>query len=73
MDVPEAVQVERLMQRDSVSRAQAAASLGAQATRAARLAIADDVIENTGGTGDLEARVAELHRRYLQLATSQPR
>jgi dephospho-CoA kinase len=73
VDVPESVQVERLMQRDSVSRAQAAASLGAQATRAARLAIADDVIENTGGTGDLEARVAELHGRYLALAAGERR
>ena len=73
MDVPEAVQVERLMQRDGVSRAQAAASLGAQATRAARLAMADDVVENTGGAGDLEARVAELHARYLGLAAISPR
>jgi dephospho-CoA kinase len=68
VDVPEAVQVERLMRRDGVSREQAAASLGAQATRAARLGMADDVIENTAQAEDLDARVAELHRRYLQLA-----
>jgi len=68
VDVPEAVQVERLMRRDSVSQEQATASLAAQATRAARLAMADDVIENAGRAEDLEARVAELHGRYLGLA-----
>jgi dephospho-CoA kinase len=64
------VQLERLMQRDGVTREQATASLGAQATRAARLAIADDVIENTGRAEELGVRVAELHGRYLQLAAA---
>jgi len=73
VDVPEAVQVERLMRRDGVSREQATASLGAQATRAARLAIADDVLENTSSAEEPEARMAELHERYLRLAASQPR
>jgi dephospho-CoA kinase len=70
VDVPETVQVERLMRRDGVSREQAAASLGAQATRDARLAIADDVIENAGHAADLAAPVAKLHERYLQLAAA---
>jgi len=53
-----------------VSREQATASLAAQATRAARLAMADDVIENTGRAEDLAARVAELHGRYLEFAAA---
>jgi dephospho-CoA kinase len=73
VDVPETVQVERLMRRDGVSHEQATASLAAQATRAARLAMADDVIENTGRAEDLEARVAELHGQYLQFAADQSR
>ena len=68
VDVPEAVQVERLMRRDGSSREQAQAALAAQASRTARQAIADDVIENTGGVEDLRARVAELHGEYLRLA-----
>jgi dephospho-CoA kinase len=68
VDVPEAVQVERLVHRDGVTRNQATASLAAQATRAARLAMADDVVENTGRAEDLEARVEELHGQYLRLA-----
>ncbi len=68
VDVPEATQVERLMRRDASTREQAEAALRAQATRDARLAFADDVIENTGDLAALEARVAELHRDYLRQA-----
>jgi dephospho-CoA kinase len=71
VDVPEALQVERLMTRDAVSREQAQASLAAQATRAARLALADDVVQNTGRVDDLRGQVAALHEKYLQLAASQ--
>jgi len=68
VDAPESLQVERLMARDSVSRAQAEASLQAQASRDARLAIADDVVLNTGRIDDLRSQVADLHARYLKLA-----
>jgi dephospho-CoA kinase len=72
VDVPEELQVERLMRRDGVSREQAQASLGAQASRAARLAIADDVLQNTGAADDLHDAVATLHARYRALAASRP-
>jgi dephospho-CoA kinase len=68
VDVPEELQVQRLMMRDGVSHEQAQASLNAQATRAQRLALADDVIRNTGRVDDLRAQVAELHEKYLRLA-----
>jgi dephospho-CoA kinase len=68
VDVPEELQVQRLMWRDGVSHAEAQASLNAQATRAERLALADDVVRNTGRVDDLRERVAELHEKYLGLA-----
>ncbi|HET7204218.1 MAG TPA: dephospho-CoA kinase [Steroidobacteraceae bacterium] len=68
VDAPEAVQVERLMARDHVSEAQARASLQAQAQRADRLAMADDVIVNTGHLAELAEQVAGLHEKYLKLA-----
>jgi dephospho-CoA kinase len=68
VDVPESHQVERLVARDKVSPDHAAAALRAQATRAGRLAIADDVIENTGSVAELQSQVAVLHDRYLELA-----
>jgi len=66
VDVPEATQIERLVRRDGVTREQAEAALRAQASREARLAFADDVIENTGDLAALETRVANLHRDYLR-------
>jgi dephospho-CoA kinase len=70
VDVPEELQVQRVMWRDGVSHDQALASLNAQATRAQRLAMADDVLPNTGRVDDLRERVAELHRHYLELAAN---
>lgn len=68
VDVPVAVQLERLMTRDGITPTLATAMLAAQESREQRLAIADDVLTNTGLPGDLAAPVAELHERYLQLA-----
>ena len=70
VDTPETVQVERLMTRDAVTREQAEASLRAQAQRATRLGIADDVLANTGRIEDLREQVAALHERYVKLAAA---
>lgn len=68
VDVPEAVQLARVMARDAMDEAQTRRMLAAQADRTRRLAIADDTIDNSGSPADLEHRVATLHRRYLALA-----
>jgi len=68
VDVPEAIQVQRLMRRDLIDERQARAMLRAQATREQRLAVADDVIDNTGAAADLDNAVQRLHRQYLNLA-----
>jgi dephospho-CoA kinase len=68
VDVPEELQIQRLMTRDGVSHEQAKASLNAQATRAERLAMADDILRNTGRPDDLREKVVALHAQYLQLA-----
>lgn len=68
VDVPEELQIQRLMLRDGVTHEQARASLNAQATRAQRLAMADDVIRNTGHPAELEDRVAELHEKYVTIS-----
>jgi len=65
VDVPEAVQLARLQARDGVSPDLARRMLAAQASRAQRLALADDVIVNDGTLADLQAAVARLHTRYL--------
>lgn len=68
VDCPEALQIARLLQRDGGGREQAEAILAAQATRAQRLAVADDVIVNDGDPRQVEAAVAALHDRYIALA-----
>jgi dephospho-CoA kinase len=67
VDVPEEVQIQRLMARDSVSEEDARRSLAAQAGREVRLRLADDVIDNGGDIRDLDARVEALHAKYTAL------
>lgn len=68
VDVPEAVQLVRLQARDGVDATLAARMVAAQASRAQRLAMADDVVINDGSLGDLQAAVRRLHARYMGLA-----
>jgi dephospho-CoA kinase len=68
VDAPENVQLERLVRRDGIDEALARRMIERQATRQQRLAIADDVIENTGEESALDAAVSALHQRYLALA-----
>jgi dephospho-CoA kinase len=68
VDVPREVQRERLLKRDGISRELAEAMLNAQASREQRLAVADDVIDNSADLESLDDAVERLHRRYLQLA-----
>lgn len=70
VDVPEAVQRERLMRRDGVDAALAGSMIAAQATRAQRLAVADDVIVNDGPLDALDAHVRALDGRYRALAVA---
>jgi dephospho-CoA kinase len=66
IDVPEELQVERVRARSGLSETQVRAILASQATRADRLAAADDVIENRGTIDALRKQVAAFHRKYLQ-------
>jgi dephospho-CoA kinase len=68
VDLPQQVQVARLMQRDGMTSAQCQAILAAQATRAQRLDAADDVVDNAGGVADLARQLDILHARYQELA-----
>ena len=70
VDVDEAVQRQRLMARDSSSLEQAQAILAAQASRAQRLQVADDVLSNGGSLSALQEAVDALHQRYLRLAAT---
>lgn len=68
VDCPESLQVERVMRRNALSAAQVESIMAAQATRAQRLAAADDVIVNDGERAAVEAAVERLDAGYRLLA-----
>ena len=70
VDVPEALQLQRLLQRDGIDELLARRMIEVQATRRQRLAIADDVLANDGPLEALDEQVAALDRLYRNLASS---
>ncbi|HXV08928.1 MAG TPA: dephospho-CoA kinase [Burkholderiales bacterium] len=68
VDCEESLQTERTRRRSGLSADQVQAIMARQATRAQRLALADDVIDNSGPVEALEEQVRRLHARYLSLA-----
>lgn len=73
VDVEESVQVQRVMRRDNVDAEHARRIISAQATRAQRLEIADDVIDNSRDASALRAAVENLDEKYRTLAGQQLR
>ncbi len=68
VDVPVAAQRTRLMARDGIDAALAEKMIAAQATRAQRVAIADDVVVNDAGLDELQRVATELDSLYRKLA-----
>ena len=68
VDVPEAMQLERLLQRDGIDEPLARRMMAVQASRQQRLEIADDVLVNDGPLDQLQAHVVALDRLYRTLA-----
>ena len=70
VDAPEAERLRRVMARDQTDEEQARRILAAQASREQRLALADEVVENSGDFAALDRQVSTLHQHYLTLACS---
>ncbi len=68
VDCPEALQIERVMQRSQLPAVQVEAIMASQASRQQRLAVTDDVIVNDGERAAVERAVTRLHTQYLALA-----
>jgi dephospho-CoA kinase len=68
VDCNEALQLQRLRDRDGATAHAGQAILSAQASRATRLKAADDVIHNDADIDTVRAQVAALHARYLEFA-----
>ena len=70
VDCPEALQLARVIARSGLTAEQVRAIMATQVSRDARLAAADDVIDNSLDLGNLRRQVDALHARYLQLAAA---
>jgi len=70
VDCPEDEQVRRVMARSGLPAPEVRAIMATQLSRSARLAAADDVVDNAGPPAAIASQVAALDRRYRALAAS---
>lgn len=68
VDCPESMQIDRVAARSGLSADEVRAIMANQASRAARLKAADDVIDNSGDLEQLRRQVLNLHAQYQTLA-----
>ncbi|MDR2838970.1 MAG: dephospho-CoA kinase [Azonexus sp.] len=73
VDCPEDLQIARVAARNGFDEAAVRAIMAAQATRAERLAVADDVIVNDDSIDALSMAVEALHRKYLGFSANIPK
>ena len=66
VDCPEAIQVERVTARDTLTKDEVIAIMSTQASREERLAMADDVLINDGKKTDLVTEIDTLHTYYAR-------
>lgn len=70
VDCEEAVQMARVRQRSGLEEAEIRRIMASQASRAQRLAVADDVLDNSGNLEQLTPQIERLHGQYLALAAA---
>jgi dephospho-CoA kinase len=73
VDCSEDEQVRRVVARSGLSPAEVRAIMATQLDRLTRLRDADDVLDNSGSPDAIAPQVAELDRRYKELASDRRR
>jgi dephospho-CoA kinase len=68
VDCDEARQIARVMARSALSEQEIRGIMATQASRAERLAVADDVLSNTGARDELQTEILTMHRHYVELS-----
>lgn len=69
IDCDESLQVTRTMKRSGLSEQTVRGIMAAQVSRATRIKMADDLIENEGTLEELHEKIAEMHQKYMQACT----
>ena len=67
IDCPEALQIQRVLKRNSWDEKTIRAIIKAQTPREMRLKKADDIIQNTGDLQELKSQIQKIHAFYLKL------
>ncbi|HEY2816539.1 MAG TPA: dephospho-CoA kinase [Casimicrobiaceae bacterium] len=70
VDCPEEQQIRRVVARSGLLSSAVRAIMATQLSRSDRLALADDVIDNSGTTAALNPQIERLNRRYRDLAAA---
>ncbi len=68
VDCSKSLQIDRVMRRSNLTRAEVEAIMATQASRSQRLAIADDVIKNEGEIDIILPQIIRLHTLYCTLS-----
>lgn len=68
VDCPEEIQIKRIKQRDNRDEQQIKEIMDSQVSRQKRLTAADDVIENQADISELDAKIEELHQKFLLMS-----
>lgn len=66
IDVPESIQLQRVMSRDSISQENAEKIMATQLSNSERIKRADLVLENSGNIAEMNAKVFKLHKKILE-------
>ena len=68
IDTDESLQINRLCQRDNMSTNEAHTIISSQSGRKEKLAVADDVVINSGSIDALRITINELHKKYSAIS-----
>lgn len=66
IDCDENLQIKRAMSRSQLTEREVMALMDAQITRASRLKLADEVIENNGSLTELIEKVNKMHKKFIK-------
>ncbi|RBP84540.1 dephospho-CoA kinase [Marinomonas rhizomae] len=69
IDVPKRIQLQRVMNRDSISQENAEKIMVTQLSNSERIKRADLVLENSGNIAEMNAKVFKLHKKILESQT----
>ncbi len=68
ISAPQNIRIERVINRDERNADDVKAIMGYQVDEKTRLEKADDILDNNGTLDELESRIEQLHKQYLQIS-----